>query len=210
MQDALKKIKKNALDKYSIEIKSKKIEGRCSFNPLTLVKGFVSSIETLRELSSNDEVQLLLDFMVNEEKIYDSDFFILPASLSFHHSNTFGLLQHTMEVHTLCNNKDYQFSHIDIDKLSCCALLHDYFKIDEYLFNTTTKLFERNKKNKMKNYHIEQMVNLCNTLKLYEFADIFGSHHGLEQWGAKTEPESNEAKILFASDLYSAMYNGNI
>ena len=150
---------------------------------------------------------MFLKYMINDEKLYSSNFFIVPSSLSFHHSYEHGNLQHAMEVYKLCTSEKYQHININIDQLSVAALFHDFYKIHEYPYDLTSKSFVRSKKNTIKNYHIDHMVEICNKLKCYNLAEMFGSHHGMLEWGAVSIPESSEAKILFASDLYSATVN---
>jgi len=70
-----------------------------------------------------------------ENKSFRQKFQEAPGGKLWHHAYLGGLLEHSIQVASLCDNAASDYKEIDRDLLITGALLHDIGKIEEYRFD---------------------------------------------------------------------------
>lgn len=149
----------------------------------------------------------------------DSDFVrrfaLAPAARTIHHNYVSGLLEHTLEVITLCRDMVRLYpAQLQLDLLIAGAILHDVGKIEEY--DPASLSFEFSDRGKlvghisigkeMLDQKISQIPDFPPRLKL-ELEHMILTHHGMREWGSPEVPKTIHAFTLFHADLVSARLN---
>lgn len=158
-------------------------------------------------------LKLLRDFF--SDRYFVKRFAGSPAAKTIHHNYIGGLLEHTLEVVSLCLKfKEMYPEQIRVDLLVTGAILHDVGKIEEY--DAESFNFEMTDKGKlighiclgkeMLNERIAAIEGFPPSLKL-ELEHIVLSHHGQREWGSPEIPRTIHAFAVFYADLVSARLN---
>jgi 3'-5' exoribonuclease len=149
----------------------------------------------------------------------DSDFVrrfaLAPAARTIHHNYVSGLLEHTLEVITICRDLVRLYpGHLRLDLLITGAILHDVGKIEEY--DPASLSFEFSDRGKlvghisigkeMLDLKVNQIPDFPPRLKL-ELEHMLLTHHGMREWGSPEVPKTIHAFTLFHADLVSARLN---
>lgn len=175
-------------------------------------------LKELKEIITNHVgdpflLKLLRDFFSDRDFV--KRFAGSPAAKTIHHNYIGGLLEHTLEVVSLCLKfKEMYPDHIRVDLLVTGAILHDVGKIEEY--DAESFNFEMTDKGKlighiclgkeMLNERISAIEDFPPSLKL-ELEHIVLSHHGQREWGSPEIPRTIHAFAVFYADLLSARLN---
>jgi len=147
-----------------------------------------------------------------DDKEFLKEFTSAPAAKNWHHNVLGGLLHHTINVATICENAACLYEDILINKdlLMTAALLHDIGKVKEYYrapfidFTDEGKLIGHivlgdeivtEKCKKIDNFPLKLMIMLRHLLL---------SHHGEMEKGAPTLPKTREALLLHYADSLDA------
>lgn len=165
---------------------------------------FINSIENtyLNQLTKN------LFSGERFEKFIDA-----PAGKTIHHSYIHGLLEHTLEIAKICDLMGKIHPETNRDLLITGALLHDFAKIEELLFESS---FEYSDSGKLMGH-----IVLCALLVEREIEKIDGfphelknllihlilSHQGKLEFASPVVPKTLEAIILYHADELSAKSN---
>lgn len=144
------------------------------------------------------------------QRIFEGDFLnefgFAPAARSMHQAYVGGLLEHTLNVVSLCQAVASLYPEVDNDLLITGALLHDVGKVQEYAvragieisdsgrllghvvmgYSIVTEAIER-----LPDFPEEEALRLRHMLL---------SHHGELEWGAPKRPKTLEACILHHCD----------
>lgn len=133
-----------------------------------------------------------------------------------HHYGDHGLIIHTAEVVALClANNELLNCNIDIQKLKCAALYHDFGKIFDY---QKVDNVWKEAKHKHEIHHVSRSAIVWNENAKkcgfdQEFIDdvlhAILSHHGLKEWGSPVSPKTKLAWMLHLCDSISARMNDN-
>lgn len=171
------------------------------------------------------ELKFVLDSVSNsylasllQEFFSDSEFLNrytkAPAARSVHHNYVGGLLEHSLEVATLCRQFAAGYPELDLSLLYCGALLHDVGKIEEY--DSTSLTFELTDRGKLLGHimmgqemveqRIKRVQGFPEAYRL-ELMHMLLSHHGQKEWGSPEIPKTFAAYALFHADLVSARLN---
>lgn len=218
-QDVIEKTSKNTLKVGNI-IKVKKYDHNEQYNNYIL-----QSIELLKEekigLSDSEKEELLtkiyttiesikestlkkalLQVIVENEKLYIST----PAAQKMHHNYIGGLLQHTWECITIAKTLyGVLYKEINLDLVIAGCISHDLGKMYEYIFDEETGAITRNAEfEKVWINHIHWGFSWAHQCGLPDLAHIIASHHGLTEWKALVEPQTNEAQMLHLVDTISS------
>jgi 3'-5' exoribonuclease len=175
-------------------------------------------LSELKQIMASDikdpHLKLLLISFFN-----DSDFVrrfaLAPAARTIHHNYVSGLLEHTLEVITLCKDMARLYpAQLQTDLLIAGAILHDVGKIEEY--DPASLSFEFSDRGKMVGHisigkemldqKISQIPDFPPRLKL-ELEHMILTHHGAREWGSPEVPKTIHAFTLFHADLVSARLN---
>ncbi len=156
---------------------------------------------------------LLLSFFNDAE--FARRFAMAPAARTIHHNYISGLLEHTLEVISICRDLSRLYpGQLQLDLLITGAILHDVGKIEEY--DATSISFEFSDRGKlvghisigkeMVDQKIAQIPDFPPRLKL-ELEHMLLTHHGAREWGSPEIPKTIHAFTLFHADLVSARLN---
>lgn len=142
-------------------------------------------------------------------------FALAPAARTIHHNYVSGLLEHTLEVISLCRDMAGLYpDQIRLDLLITGAILHDIGKIEEY--DPASLNFEFSDRGKlvghisigkeMLDQKAAQIPDFPPQVKL-ELDHMILTHHGMREWGSPEVPKTIHAFTLFHADLVSARLN---
>jgi len=156
-------------------------------------------------------LKLLLIAFFNEPD-FTRRFALAPAARTIHHNYVSGLLEHTLEVITICRDMARLYpTQLQLDLLITGAILHDMGKIEEY--DPASLSFEFSDRGKlighisigkeMLDQKISQIPDFPARLKL-ELEHMILTHHGMREWGSPEVPKTIHAFTLFHADLVSA------
>jgi 3'-5' exoribonuclease len=175
--------------------------GRSEMDPdqmMTQLNSYIKKVE-------NAHLQRLLSSFFSDEEFVDK-FKQAPASISIHANWIGGLLEHTLNVTSICDFLMKRYPKLDKDLLLSGAVLHDIGKVVEY--SVTTNIDEST--DGMLRGHIvagsEMITKACEkipdfpeNLKL-KMAHMILSHHGKPEQGSPKRPQFPEAAVVNLAD----------
>ena len=138
-----------------------------------------------------------------------------PAARTIHHNCVGGLLEHTLEVISLCRSLAALYpGRIQVDLLLTGAILHDIGKLEEYRQDSISFDFTDRGKlvghisigKEMLDQKLAGLSDFPPALKL-ELEHMMLTHHGMREWGSPEVPKTIHAFTLFHADLVSARMN---
>jgi len=150
------------------------------------------------------EIRALLEALFVEDREFVSCFVQAPAGVSVHHAYVGGLLEHTVDVATMCKRMSNVYDFLDKDVLVAGAMLHDIGKVREY--RITKKGLEVTTEGELKGHialgleilhQVASKVNIAKT-KLLQLEHIVLSHHGEYEFGSPVLPKTAEAYVVHA------------
>lgn len=170
--------------------------------------------DELNSRINNVEDIFLLQLLKN---IFTADnlnrFSTAPAGKTIHHAYIHGLIEHTLEIVKICDLMADIHPEINRDLLICGALLHDFGKIEEQLYETS---FEYSDTGKMIGHivlgammvqkHIEAIPDFPEMLKT-QLIHLILSHQGKLEFASPVVPKTIEAITLYQADELSAKTN---
>jgi len=138
-----------------------------------------------------------------------------PAARTVHHNNVGGLLEHTLEVASICRELVKLYPQkLNPDLLLTGALLHDIGKVEEY--NQESISFDFTDRGKLVGHisigkemfdqRLAKLGEFPPGLRL-ELEHMLLTHHGMREWGSPEVPKTIHAFALFHADLVSARMN---
>lgn len=143
-----------------------------------------------------------------------------PASISYHHTYTGGLLSHTAEVCDLAAK--FLMAHPAPTPhqrftIIAAAVWHDYLKIDDYIegddgsWSVNQPLRDTCGANRHIIFGAEMFCSKATPLGVDQplidsVVHCILSHHGRADWGSPVEPETLEALLLHSADMSSAKF----
>lgn len=159
-------------------------------------------LETSDKIKKVDLRQAVQEFISSNEEAIKT----MPAAEKIHHNYIGGLLKHIIEcINFAKTSMSSCAKEIDIDLVLAGCIMHDAGKIYEYIFDIQKGIIERNKEfQKVWINHLHWGFFWANERNLPELAHIIASHHGLRDWHALVEPMTNEAQLVFLSDMLSS------
>ncbi len=172
-------------------------------------------LEELKEIITREVVnphllKLLRSFF--SDRVFVQKYAQSPAAKTIHHNYIGGLLEHTLEIISICLKiAEIYPEEIQSELLVAGAILHDIGKIEEYDLQSLN--FELTDKGKLLghislgkellNKEIDQIEDFPGQLKM-ELEHIIISHHGHREWGSPETPKTIHAFAIFHADLLSA------
>lgn len=175
-------------------------------------------MEDLKQVISSEikdpHLKLLLLSFFNDKEFVQR-FAMAPAARTIHHNYIGGLLEHTLEVISICRHLAGLYSgRLQLDLLITGAILHDIGKIEEY--DSASISFEFSDRGKLVGHisigkemldeKIAHIPDFPYRLKL-ELEHMLLTHHGCRDWGSPEIPKTVHAFTLFHADLVSARVN---
>ena len=148
-------------------------------------------------------LELLSYFFTDEEFV--EEFKKCPAAITHHCNWIGGLLEHTLDVTTLCDTMGDMYPRMDRDRLAG-AILHDIGKVHEY---TVTTNIDCTNEGRLRGHIVigSEMISLA-IRNIPEFPDnlrlkishIILSSHGELEYGSPKEPSFPEAVAIAQAD----------
>ncbi|MCK9425241.1 MAG: HD domain-containing protein [Ignavibacteriaceae bacterium] len=136
-----------------------------------------------------------------------------PAGKQWHHAYLHGLLEHTLEIIKICKLTSTFHKEINRDLLVAGAMLHDYGKIEELVFDSS---FDYSDKGKLLghiviaslkvNEAINEIPDFPEELK-HRLLHLILSHQGKLENASPVVPRTLEAIVLYHADELSAQSN---
>jgi 3'-5' exoribonuclease len=160
-------------------------------------------VEFMNEIQDK-EIRALLEALFVQDKEFASSFVQAPAGVSVHHAYVGGLLEHTVDVATMCKRVSNVYDFLDKDVLVAGAMLHDVGKVREY--KITKKGLEVTTEGELKGHialgleilqQAASKVSIAKT-KLLQLEHIVLSHHGEYEFGSPVLPKTAEAYVVHA------------
>lgn len=172
------------------------------------IEDMFNELESIIKTIRDPTLQKILDSFFSD-KNFVKEFKTSPAAMYKHHGWIGGLLEHTLNVATLCRKMYDTHPEMDDELLLTGAILHDIGKIKEF---ELTSSIRRNKLGDLKGHIIlglellteklkELNINEEDTIKLIH---ILLSHHGQMEWGSPIRPAFPEALAVFYADIMDA------
>jgi 3'-5' exoribonuclease len=148
-----------------------------------------------------------------DDPVFVARFSQAPAARRVHHAYLGGLLEHTVEVISLCRHLLTLYPQIHRDLLLTGALLHDIGKIREYTWETGIEYSDEGRllghvviSLQMVDRVLEGMPDFPPDLAL-RLRHMLISHHGRHEWGSPRRPQTLEAAALHYVEDLSAQVN---
>jgi len=151
----------------------------------------------------DDELRILLETLFVEDTQFVKQFLQIPAGVNVHHAYLGGLLEHTLDVASLCKALSSVYEQfINRDILITGAILHDIGKVREY--RVTQKGFEVTDEGELIGHIVlgtEMFLELAKKAALsksksMQLEHIILSHHGELEWGSPVVPKTAEAFVI--------------
>ena len=136
-----------------------------------------------------------------------------PAGKSWHHSYIHGLLEHTLEIVEICDLTASFHPEINRDLLITGAILHDFGKTKELIFDST---FDYSDEGRLLGHIVIASMDIkekMNTIKNFpeglknQLLHLILSHQGKLEQASPVEPKTLEAIVLYQADEISAKAN---
>lgn len=165
----------------------------------------------INSIKNKDMVNILNSFFIQDAE-FIKQFKFSPAAMHLHQNYLGGLLEHTLNVTSICKTISEIYPELDYDLLVTASLLHDIGKIKEFDVTTSIDVSEEG----MLKGHItignellvEKMkaLNTPNLIAL-KLSHMMLSQHGKKEFGSPVNPQMPEAVALyFADDCDSKVY----
>ncbi len=148
-----------------------------------------------------------------EDEEFVACFSRAPAARRIHHAYLGGLLEHTVEVVTLCKSLLEVYPQIHRDLLLTGALLHDVGKTAEFAYETDIDYSDEGRllghvvmSDRLVTNGIAAIPEFPDDLAL-RLRHMILSHHGRYEWGSPRRPQTLEAVALHHVENLDAQVN---
>jgi len=176
-------------------------------NPDEMLGELTQRIERI----TNENIKTLLTNIFDGERL--EKFMTAPAGKSWHHAYIHGLVEHTLEMIKICDLMCDFHKEINRDLLIAGAMLHDFGKTEELIYDTA---FSYSDKGKLIGH-----IVICAEMIEEEAGKIPGfpevlknllihlvlSHQGKLEYASPVVPKTVEAIALYQADELSAKVN---
>ncbi len=182
-----------------------------SFLPVT-GQNIAKMGKELRQLISgvqHPQLRALLEsFLADPE--WRKSFASAPAAKAHHQAYLGGLLEHTLQVVKVAHAMASVYPQVDVDLLTCGAILHDVGKVREFLYQTVIDYSDEGRLLghivvgvEMVNDRIRSIADFDPDLRL-KILHMIVSHHGRYEWQSPKRPKFLEAMLLHYADMVDA------
>ncbi len=154
----------------------------------------------------------LMNSFLND-KLFIEAFRRTPAAKTLHHNYIGGLLEHVLELISLCKDVARHFSTIDGDLLVTGAFLHDIGKVRELSVRKSIEYTTEGRLIGHISLGYEMLVEKIKSLPRFPeetamlLKHIMLSHHGEYEFGSPKRPKIQEAVVIHYLDDLSAKVN---
>jgi len=178
----------------------------------------------VRERSNLSPIEYLTDMnaliddrdirFLNLKVLDDARFQSAPCSAKHHHIYEGGLASHTAEVLSFALDAGKGRTNRTI--LVTAAIWHDYMKIEDYeMVDGKPKETLYRTRNRHVTGSYAEFLMAAKQLEIpkpfqLDVGHCILAHHGRNEWGSPVEPQTPEAWILHAADMWSAHYGPTV
>ena len=212
-------------DRPQVRVFSIAVQADGSHDPTLLLPSTEKDVDSmLAELDkiigaiSHPPLRSLLEAMFGD-KDFRQRFAKAPAAKRWHQPYLGGLLEHTLNVHSLAVEMAHKYPEADPGVVSCGALLHDIGKTVEYCWEN---FFETSTRGKLIGHLVIGVEILNDYIRGlssshgekfpeelgWHLKHIILSHHGRFEFGSPVLPKTFEALIIHYADDLDAKMNG--
>jgi 3'-5' exoribonuclease len=148
-----------------------------------------------------------------EEEAFAKKFIDAPGGKQWHHNYLGGLMEHTLNIATICDRVAKIYSVVDRDLLVAAALVHDIGKVESYTFGP---LFDYTDAGRLLGHIVigSQMVaDKINAFPEFpkelamKLQHLILSHQGKLEQASPVEPMTREGFILYYADEIDSKLN---
>jgi 3'-5' exoribonuclease len=167
-------------------------------------EAMLAELATLIDNIADEDYRGLLATVFGSE--FTRDFGLAPAARSMHQAYVGGLLEHTLNVVSVCKAVAELYPEVDRELLITGALLHDVGKVQEYAVKAGIEITDSGRLlgHVVMGYSLvtEAIVGLTGfpEEKALRVRHMLLSHHGQLEWGSPKQPKTLEACILHHAD----------
>ena len=174
------------------------------------VERYWTYLDRLRSEIRGTRLRGVLDLLY-EDPEFRERYEECPGSISGHHAELGGLLQHTAEVAAIAV-AIAKTAGADQELVIAGVLLHDIGKLEAFRWDG---VFEATDLNALQGHVVHGVLMLeravrsaspppCTELELAILTHLILSHHGAPEFGSPVPPATLEAEVLYHADLASA------
>lgn len=177
----------------------------------------VEMVTQFRALASgvkDPALRALLRIVFGDKEFFER-FSQCPGAQSHHHAYLGGLIEHSINVATVCTCLAPLYPEVDGDLLVTAALMHDIGKVDELRWGTS---IEYTDEGRLVGHVVlgERRLHRCASrarpslagARLLRLSHTLLSHHGELEWGSPKRPSTIEALLLHHADNLDAKAGG--
>jgi len=161
---------------------------------------------------SNGYLQQLMQAFLTDRAFMDS-FKRVPAAKTLHHNYIGGLLEHVVELISLCRDVANHFPSVDLDLLTVGSFLHDIGKVRELAVRKSIAYTTEGRLLGHISLGYEMVAEKVNAIPGFPaelgmlLKHIMLSHHGEYEFGSPKRPKIQEAIVINYLDDLSAKIN---
>jgi len=172
----------------------------------------VSELQAVAAGISDVHLKQLMHAFLNDKPFIEA-FKRTPAAKTLHHNYIGGLLEHVLELISLCREVARHFPAIDMDLLVTGAFLHDIGKVRELSVRKSIEYTTEGKLIGHISLGYEMLLEKIRSLPRFPeetamlLKHIMLSHHGEYEFGSPKRPKIQEAVVIHYLDDLSAKVN---
>lgn len=174
-------------------------------NPDEMIRELRKMIDKIKDM----HISRLLNLFY-EDAVFINLFKTAPAAKSNHHAYIGGLIQHTLEVASLCEDTAKYYPEINPDLLIAGAILHDIGKIYELKYSKTLGYTDEGGLIGHITIGVEMIAEKIKMIDGFPhkfemlIKHMILSHHGHYEYGSPKRPKILEAIMLYYIDEMNA------
>jgi 3'-5' exoribonuclease len=176
------------------------------------IEDMINELKAVAAGISNVHLKQLMNAFLSDKPFLEV-FRRTPAAKTLHHNYIGGLLEHVLELISLCKEVARHFSAIDVDLLVTGAFLHDIGKVRELSVRKSIEYTTEGKLIGHISLGYEMLLAKIRSLPRFPeetamlLKHIMLSHHGEYEFGSPKRPKIQEAVVIHYLDDLSAKVN---
>jgi 3'-5' exoribonuclease len=176
------------------------------------IEEMVNELKTVAAGITDVHLKQLMHSFLNDKPFIEV-FRRTPAAKTLHHNYIGGLLEHVLELISLCREVARHFPAIDVDLLVTGAFLHDIGKVRELSVRKSIEYTTEGKLIGHISLGYEMLLEKIRSLPRFPeetamlLKHIMLSHHGQYEFGSPKRPKIQEAVVIHYLDDLSAKVN---
>lgn len=176
--------------------------------PKDVEEMFSRLLSLIRSMKNPFLRDLLQKFFLDES--FSDSFKKAAAAITYHHSYSGGLLEHTISVCETCDYMAGKYGNINRDLALAGAILHDIAKVHEYKVGVVIEMTDEGKLLGHIAMGYQMVAEKINEIEFFpadlrtHLLHILLSHHGQKESGSPRCPQTLEAFLVYHADTLDA------